>query len=148
MSTKIHYYYMVSQNIEFRGNLYFQLRFEDKDGSTLVLLGNTLYDKDYVEKPYKVEDMSTPANPNGKYKSFCNDNLDDDGNRRGSPTYQLSKCNYNPVRLTGYTFKKKLSDDELKQLVYRNPVVVMVNVSIIFFNGQMESSLVTCSCRV
>merc|ERR1712073_39440 len=105
------------------------LRLEDKDGERLILIGNILYDKEYKNISYKVDDISTPANPNGKYKSFCNDNLDDDGNRRGSPTYQLSKCNYNPVRLTGYTFKKKLSDDELKQLVYRNPVVVMVNVS-------------------
>ena len=125
---------------------YFQLLFEDKDGAKLLLDGNTLYDErfftetdeegnvKYDEKyiityKVKVDDLATTANPNGKYKSYCNDNLDDDGNRRGSPTYQLSKCNFNPVRLTGYTFKKKLSDDELKQLVYRNPVVVMVNVS-------------------
>ena len=119
----------MSQNILFRGTLYFQLRLEDKDGERLILIGNILYDKEYKNISYKVDDISTPAHPEGKYKSFCNDNLDDDGNRRGSPTYQLSKCNFNPVRLTGYTFKKKLSDDELKQLVYRNPVVVMVNVS-------------------
>ena len=110
------------------GTLYFQLNFEDKDGTPYFLEGNTLFSEN-GEIKVEVDDLATPANPNGKYKSFCNDNLDDDGNRRGSPTYQLSKCNFNPVRLTGYTFKKKLNDDELKQLVYRNPVVVMVNVS-------------------
>ena len=111
-------------------NLYFQLLFEDENGTRYYLYGSdTLYDENGNEIKVEVDDLATPANPNGKYKSFCNDNLDDDGNRRGSPTYQLSKCNFNPVRLTGYTFKKKLNDDELKQLVYRNPVVVMVNVS-------------------
>ena len=38
-------------------------------------------------------------------------------------------CNDNDARLTDYTFVKKITDDELKQLVYRNPVVVMLNVS-------------------
>ena len=92
--------------------------------------GGQIWDMNFNPIDFTTDDISTPHHPDGKYRSYCNDPMNDFGIRRDSTTYQLAMCNYNSARLTDYTFVKKITDDQLKQLVYRNPVVIFVNVSV------------------
>ena len=111
-------------DINILSTIFFQPKLYIKKDKIFVIKGNKLYNNSGISITFKVEDIATPANPNGKYRSSCNDPT-----HENKTTYQQSMCDYNSARLTDYTFKRNLNDDQLARLVKRNPVVVMLNVS-------------------
>ena len=111
-------------DINILSTIFFQPNLYIKKDKIFVIKGNKLYNNSGISITFKVEDIATPANPNGKYRSSCNDPT-----HENKTTYQQSMCDYNSARLTDYTFKRNLNDDQLARLVKRNPVVVMLNVS-------------------